>query len=184
MTRCTPFLLVLAACHVPSHDRGTPPDANRMQADHAPTPFRADEIRRGCPEGRSIEFVLETADGTKTYQVMRFVSCSATEAEVESVTLDAAKKPVRPARRNRSAWTELQKHASFPAADTKIDEDARQTEAGLYDCWRYTVRFDAGGRRGVRRYWFAKALPGPPVWMEVHVDGKLQSRLEMIRSGR
>ena len=44
-----------------------PPDANRTQPDHLPTPFSAADIRAGCPFGRTIQLQSEAPGGELTF---------------------------------------------------------------------------------------------------------------------
>jgi hypothetical protein len=116
--------------------------------DLAPTPFTPDEIRAGCPAGRTIELLVET-DGEEPYtRVNRFVACDETGATLE-----------RGATGTRVTWAELQAHAAFPAARTTIEPDTIETPLGVLDCLRYTVE----DGDDVDVFWFAQAFPGMPV---------------------
>lgn len=56
----------------------------------------------------------------------------------------------------RASWAELQAHAAFPEDRTEITRETIFTEAGVFDCLRYTVE-------GVGEFWFAVDLPGMPI---------------------
>jgi hypothetical protein len=71
----------------------------------------------------------------------------------------------------RSAWRDLQAHASYPEIATEIAADRIEVPAGTYDCWRYEVVIPEEGGTEVTRAWFAKDLPGPPVRMLREVAG-------------
>jgi hypothetical protein len=153
-----------------------PPDANRIQADHLPTPFSAGDIRAGCPVGRTIRQQSEAPGGELTVRQIRFVEVDADGAVQEFQLTDAGGRPIGEPTRHRSSWLDLQHHASQPASATVIDEVDLTLPFGTEACWCYTV--SAGD--GSRTFWFAKSRPGMPVQMEERVDGELVSRSVVI----
>ena len=58
----------------------------------APTPFTADEIRDGCPAGRSIRLRVDVVGETPFHRISRFVECDEAGASMERsrVSLDGA----------------------------------------------------------------------------------------------
>ena len=50
-------------------------DPHVLEPGHAPTPFTAEEIRRGCPPGRTIRMLVEIEGVEPAYRVNRFVGC-------------------------------------------------------------------------------------------------------------
>lgn len=80
----------------------------------------------------------------------------------------------------RARWTDLQAHASFPVATTTVAADEVTTPAGSFAAWCYTV---SAGPGQVTRFWFAVALPGPPVLMITTNDGAEVLRYELIEVG-
>lgn len=150
-----------------------PPEANRMQADHAPTPFCADEIRRGCPEGRQDRFRIERAGQPTTFRVVTFTDTSDEGTHFSAQTFDAQGDRIGPDQTATATWVELQGHASFPAERTAITCDTLTTPAGTFDCWLYAVRPTPGEPPVTQRFWFARSLAGPPVRFEQERDGKI-----------
>ena len=117
-----------------------PPDANRMQPDHLPTPFSAADIRAGCPLGRTIRLQSEAPGGDLTFRRIRFVEVDADGAVQEFQAINAEGRPIGEPTLRRSSWLDLQHHASQPATGTVIDEVDLALPFGTEACWRYTVR--------------------------------------------
>jgi hypothetical protein len=153
-----------------------PPDSNRVQRDHLPTPFSAVDIRAGCPLGRTIRLQSEAAGGELTYRRIRFVEVDADGAIQESHSISAEGEPLGDATLRRSSWVELQHHASLPVAGTVIDEADLALPFGTESCWRYTL---GSGDEGVT-FWFAKRRAGMPVQVEERVAGEVVSRSVLI----
>ncbi len=153
-----------------------PPESHRLRPDHVPTPFSADQIRDGCPAGRTI-LIREGAAGEEpSFRRIAFTSIDA-EASVQDLqAADATGAPVGDASLGRATWLDLQRHASQPADVTTVQEVRLALPFGDFDCWLYTVqRPDAE-----LRFWFAKELPGMPVQIEKWVDGSIARRTLMI----
>jgi hypothetical protein len=143
----------------------------------APTPFTAEEIRRGCPDGRTVRMRLlgtEPAAGAAYCSVTRFTAGDADGATMEYFDETADRRIVGAVERVRNSWLDLQRHAAFPAADTTIDRETVVLPIGEYECLRYTVRSGAGETT----FWFAERLPGMPVKSDtVAADGSHQTRV-------
>ena len=153
-----------------------PPDANRLQPDHLPTPFSAADIRDGCPVGRTIQLQSEVPGGELTFRRIRFVEVDADGAVQEFQSTDAGGRPIDEPTLRRSSWLDLQHHASQPASTTVIDEVDLALPFGTEACWRYTV----STRDGCATFWFAKGRAGMPVQVEERVGGELVSRSVVI----
>lgn len=160
-----------------------PPDANRMQADHAPTPFSAAQLRAGCPDGSWIRFKVETPDAPAAFLVFRFLNGGPEEVTVVSSLFDADDHLAGDPSAKRQRWADLQTHASFPEAQTRIDPASFDTPAGRLDGWLYTVRETRDGKALLTRYAFARDLPGPPVLLEEYAEGTLTRRMTMVGRG-
>lgn len=157
----------------------SPPDANRLQPDHLPTPFSAADIRAGCPVGRTIRLRSEAPGGEPTFRRIRFVTVDADGAVQEFQSIDAGGRPIGEPTLRRSSWLELQYHASQPASATVIDEVDLALPSGIEACWRYTV--STGEERTT--FWFAKGRAGLPVQVEARVGGELVSRSVVLGDG-
>ena len=164
-------------------DLQKPPESNRMKPDHAPTPFSAEEIRIGCPRDRKIVFQVETFGKQMVFQTLTFVTVSEKEVVFESMTTGMEGKRVGSRRMSTGTWKDLQSHASFPGAQTKIQKEPFTINTGTFDCWRYEVTLKKEGKTNVQRYWFALDLPGPPICFEETVDGKLAFKMTMLKTG-
>jgi hypothetical protein len=162
-------IALLAACGSTPVDDSPPPETNRMQPDHAPTPFSAKRIRAGCRSGRTSTYRIERRGEAAVLQTFRFGN-----ADEKGVTLEVTVRredgtTIGSPRTTRESWKGFQSHASYPAAATKITVESIRTPAGSFDCWLYTV--DRGEGK-MTRAWFAQKLPGPPVWMIESAGGK------------
>ena len=153
-------------------------DPHRLRPDDRPTPFTADEIRLGCPPGRTVRSLVHEKGAEPYVQVTRFVSGDADGAEQESWRETLDRVPLTEPRRRRSTWLEFQSHASMPAATTDIAEEHIDIPAGRFACLRYTRR-DADS---VATFWFAKDAPGMPLKYEERVAGELVYRSTAIQN--
>jgi hypothetical protein len=145
-------------------------DPHQFRPDHLPTPFSADEIRVGCPPGRTVRALIARA-GTEPYiRVTRFLTGDGEGADQESWTETQEGARLTEPERDHSTWLEFQGHASMPAATTEIAEEVIDIPAGRYDCLRYTRRDDDDT---VNTFWFARSAPGMPLRFESWVAGEL-----------
>lgn len=141
------------------------PNSNILRRDHSPTPFTADEIREGCPEGRTVTSVTETGDGETVTETVRFSGC------------DEAGTTLGPDDRGRRvSWLDLQAHASFPAADTTITSETIETPLGRLETSRYEVV------RGPETlvFWFAHSKPGMPIRQSTIVAGEVTATTTVV----
>ena len=148
------------------------PETNRMRPDHLPTPFSAEEIRRGCPAGRMIKFLIETPDKPISYQVFDFKEGTEESAHFEAYTLDENGNVIGPKNNATLKWTDLQAHASYAKKNTTVNREFKTIASGTFDCWQYTMTTEDHGKTKESRYWFAIALPGPPILVRETIDGK------------
>jgi hypothetical protein len=144
-------------------------DPHRLRPDDLPTPFTADEIRRGCPPGRTVRSLVVEAGEEPYVAVTKFVSGDDEGADQEHwrETIDGAR--LTEPQRRRSTWRQFQGHASMPAATTVVTEEPIDIPAGHFDCLKY-VRHDGDS---VRAFWFARAAPGMPLKFEERENGEL-----------
>jgi hypothetical protein len=144
------------------------PDKNRMKPDHAPTPFSAEEIYKGCPSGRITKYLIEIPGKPKHFSISKFVNSSESGTDFEGYTTDLEGKRMGDKQTSHAKWIELQAHASFPEIDTTISSETIKIPAGEFACLLYTVK----STKGLKKLWFAKKLPGPPVKFEQFQEGK------------
>ena len=147
-------------------------DPHRLRPDHHPTPFTADEIRVGCPPGRTVRSLVEEAGRDPYVQITRFVAGDAEGAEQESWTETPGGVRLSDPVRRRSTWLGFQGHASMPAAKTHIGEEEIDIPAGRFACLHYTRR----DGETVSTFWFAKTAPGMPLKFEEREGGELVYR--------
>ena len=151
-------------------------DPHVLDPGHAPTPFTADEIRIGCPSGRTIRLRVEVEGETSFQRVSRFADCDESGATLERFGLSLDSAPLGETETNRVTWLDLQAHASFPAAITTIEPDRIETAIGELDCLRYTVR--DGSTDNV--FWFANDVPGMPIRYLTRADGRVVSTVSVV----
>ncbi|MEP7040349.1 MAG: hypothetical protein ABI864_02125 [Chloroflexota bacterium] len=153
-----------------------PPESHRLRPDHLPTPFSAEQIRDGCPAGRTILVREESAGEEPSFRRIVFARVDAESSVQEFQAADAAGAPLGEASPRQATWLDLQRHASQPADATTVDEVRVSLPFGDFDCWLYTVH----APEAELRFWFAKELPGMPVQVEQWVDGAPIGRTVMI----
>lgn len=151
-------------------------DPHVLAPGHAPTPFTADEIRAGCPTGRTIRLLVEGVDETPFHRVSRFVECDEAGATLERSRLSLDGSPLAEPEVDRMTWRDLQAHASFPAEDTTVEHERIQTAIGELDCLRYTVREGATDRI----FWFAKDRPGMPIRSLTRTGGRVVTAVSVV----
>jgi hypothetical protein len=151
-------------------------DPHVVEAGHAPTPFTAQEIRQGCPAGRRIRLLVESADGETFIRTTRFVDCDEHGATQERALFSVDGDPLGPVQTDQSSWAELQAHASFPTERTAISEESIDTPLGRLDCLRYRVTDGST----VETFWFGTAKPGMPVRYVSETDQQVTTAVTMI----
>jgi hypothetical protein len=146
-----------------------------------PTPFTADEIRAEWIEG--FQLVIGRRSPSEE-RLERWTVMSADEdgalieyAEIDPFGIVSGEPVVR-----RSTWRELRDHASFRADRASRERVVRITPLGELDGWLYTVRDLESGT--VTEFFFAAAMPGAPVEMEMLEDGKMLLALEQLERYR
>jgi hypothetical protein len=158
------------------HISAQPADPHILEPGHAPTPFTADEIRRGCPTGRTIRLLVEIEGKPPFLSVNRFVRAGADGAIVERTRFTLAGEPLGDAVQGRETWLELQAHASFLANRTEVAPEHVETPLGVLGCLRYTVTDGAT----VETFWFAKTKPGMPIKYTTQEAGTVSSVVTVI----
>jgi hypothetical protein len=143
-----------------------------------PTPFTADEIRRGCPDGRFIRLLVEVDGQPPLHRTNRFRDGDAEGATLESQRLTLEGQPIGDVSADRTTWHRFQAHASFPGESTTRAAETIETPLGTLDCLRYT--HVEGGN--VSTFWFATSAPGMPVRYQAEEAGRLVSRVTMIEN--
>jgi hypothetical protein len=148
---------------------GPPDESHRLRPDHHPTPFSAAQIRDASRAGREKRALVVRHGADPVVRAIRFLSGDADGGEHETWMETPDGRRLSPPERGRSAWLELQEHASMPAARTAIEEETFEIPAGRFDGWRYTRTDDDG----VSVFWFARSEPGMPLRYEQRVDDEV-----------
>jgi hypothetical protein len=143
-------------------------DPHQFRPGDQPTPFSADEIRRGCPPGRTVRTLVVQAGEEPYVRVTRFLTGDEDGSDQELWTESPDGTRLTETETGHSIWRALQGHASMPADRTTVTEEEIDIPAGRFACLRYT-RTDEDG---VGIFWFAKSAPGMPLKFEKRVDGK------------
>jgi hypothetical protein len=151
-------------------------DSHLLRPDHLPTPFSAAEIRAGFVPGREVRSVVIRQGAEPVVRVTHSVAADAEGGEYEVWTETRDGRRLTEPERGRSAWLELQGHASMPAASTTIEDVSIETPAGMFEGRRYTRVGDGS----VDTFWFAMSRPGAPVRMESRVGDEVVFASEMI----
>lgn len=152
-------------------------DPRVVDPGHAPTPFTADEIREGSPDGRTVLVQHDFPNADPQFWKTRFVSSDETGPEVVNQQVEADGTPIGSETKMRVTWDELQAHASFPKEVTTIEETTTRTPLGEVECLLYTVS------DGVeeKKLWFARTLPGMPVRTQ-HLTQNIETASTMVIS--
>lgn len=156
--------------------RQEPGDPHVLAPGQAPTPFTADEIRAGCPDGRTIRLQVDLAGEPPLLRMSRFYDGDESGTTLERSALSADGSPLGEPEPGRVTWRELQEHASFPADATSVAPERIETAIGELDCLRYTV-LDGSTEQVL---WFADDLPGMPVRYLTRVDGQVVATASVV----
>jgi hypothetical protein len=171
---CLAFLLLPVAA---APDDKPADDPHKIKPGDAPTPYTADEIRKACPEGRKDVFRIESK-GQVMLRTHTWTKCDEQGADVEVAVAKEDGTPLGSDKKT-ATWKEMQAHASFAEADTKITEETVEVPAGKFDCWVYTVNQKMANQTVTLHMYFAKTLAGPPVKMTQEVGGTLAGSMTM-----
>jgi hypothetical protein len=122
-------------------------------------PFTAEQIRDATKNGRTYRYKVEVPNKPIKEYAITFKNVDEGGAELHSGG-DRAK---------RYGWLTLQQQSEFPKDKVKTHDEKLKTPAGKFECVVYEVAGDDGE---VWTYYFAKKLPGAPVFFYVERNGK------------
>lgn len=144
-------------------------DPHRLRPDHHPTPFSAAEIRDAFLVGREVRTRTVRGGAEPFIHVRRDFAADAEGGVYEVWTESEDGVRLTDPEQGRSAWLELQGHASMPIDSTTVDDVEIDIPIGRFQGRRYTrVTGDA-----VDTFWFAMSRPGAPVLIESRVGGEV-----------
>ncbi len=176
--------LLIGGCIAPKAAPGFPSFDNRLHADHAPTPYSADQIREATPTGSQVRFLVGAPGAQALGQIMTFTQPTAETVDVRVEIMSDDGKSLGEPSSNTMTWASLQSHASFPEVDTTVERLEHETKLGTSECWRYTVVTVAKKVRTTSEYWFDVQRPGPPIELTQTRGGEIVFRMEMIEDTR
>mgnify|MGYP001826674428 CR=1 FL=1 len=171
--------LLLASCggeEPPPADDWPSEEDRRMRPEHAPTPFTAEQIRAACPAGRRSTFRIEMPGRTPFLQTFHFTAADAKGAEMTFTIRDEEGKVLGEPTTQRSDWSGLQAHASWPIEHTSITEAEEAVPAGTYRGFLYRVEQEDV----ITEAFFARELPGPPIRRVRSRDGKPEMTMTRV----
>lgn len=124
-----------------------------------PAPFTAEQIRDATKNGRTYRYKIETPGKPAKEYSITFRNVDEAGAEIHSGSA-----PPR-----RLAWRLLQQDSEFPKDKTKTHPEKLATPAGKFECTVYEVSGEDGE---VWTFYFAKKLPGAPVFFYAERNGR------------
>lgn len=145
----------------------------------AAPPFSAEQIRLAMPVGTRIVLRIAVAGQAPVLEEMTVTAADEAGCTIQSRKLAADGTLIQDAGPSTATWAALESHAHFPARETSRSDSTITVPAGSFDTWLYVVESSqANGEE--RRMHFARALPGPPVSMEVVRGGATTMTMTMI----
>lgn len=170
-------LVVVAACAAPTPPASPPsvPPASSaastpVSADAiAPIPYTEDELRVSCRDGHQLVFRVEAEGKPTLRRTMRFVGADETGVEVESIDTTEDGKLAGEPGSSRATWSDLRRHAAFPRSTTTLAPATIETPVGSFPSTLYVTK----DGDTVRKFWFARDLPGPPVRFSTEKNGRI-----------
>jgi hypothetical protein len=124
-----------------------------------PAPFTAEQIRDATKNGRTYRYKIEMPNKPTKEYAITFRKVDESGAEIHSGTDQP----------RRMGWATLQQHSEFPKDKVTTREEKLKTPAGKFECVVYEV---AGEEGEVWTFYFAKKLPGAPVFFYAERHGK------------
>jgi hypothetical protein len=140
-----------------------------VSSDPAPTPFTADQIRGASRPGRTWTWFVEVPGKPNVRRRVTITKVEPERAELETVALDDTGKEIEKTPPRTATWEELRKHAEFPRDKVTTREEVIKAPAGVYACIVYVVK---AADDETTTYYFAKELPGAPVYFFTDKGGQ------------
>jgi hypothetical protein len=143
----------------PKPDAGSAVAAEKPKGPVYPAPFTAEQIRSATKNGRTYRYKVEVPNKPVKEYAITFRKVDDAGAEIYAGT-EAPK---------RLGWTALQSQSEFPKDKVTTHDEKLKTPAGKFECIVYQV---TGENDEVWTYYFAKKLPGAPVFFYCERHGK------------
>jgi hypothetical protein len=124
-----------------------------------PAPFTAEQIRAATKNGRTYRYKVELPNKPTREYAITFRKVDDVGAEIFAGGESS----------KRMGWLALQQQSEFPKDKVTTRDEKLKTPAGKFECIVYEV---AGEDGEVFTYYFAKKLPGAPVFFYIERNGK------------
>lgn len=124
-----------------------------------PAPFTAEQIRDATRDGRTYRYKVEVPNEPVREYSITFRNVDDGGAEISSSGNKS----------KRMGWLALQRQSEFPKDKVTTYDEKLKTPAGKFECVVYEVAGDDGETWS---FFFAKNLPGAPVFFYAERDGK------------
>lgn len=154
-----------------------PPPAEAPEGETVSPPVTLDQFRAAFPAGTTIRLRVQVAGSPPLEERWEWTAVDPEGGTMRSTTY-APDGTVLQEAEARTPWTELMGHARFPADRTVATDSTVTVPAGTFETWLYTVTGEDPTE--VRRYHFAKEMPGPPVLFTIESAGTEVFRMEML----
>lgn len=176
------LVLVLSLFACAPHPTPPAPAAGTAPAgDTVSPPVTLDQFRAAFPVGTTIRLRIEAQGAPPVEQWWEWTAADAEGCTIRSEVRAPDGTLLQDEGEGRSTWRELMGHAEFPAATTEWTESSAEVPAGRFDTWLYTVRETAeDGDPRVKRYHFARTMPGPPVLFTIEQGAEEVFRMTLI----
>lgn len=177
------LVLALAGCGGPApeiaEEPAAPPPSDLDPDDPSilRRPFTAEQIRDEMVPGLRV-LIRTTTPAGETVERWEVIETDAESVEIEYSDVPDHGAGKGEAGSQRSRWTELRDHATFPAARARRERATMDTALGTFDGWLYRVPSEDGARQD--EFFFADAVPGAPVMMRTLEDGDEVYRMEQF----
>lgn len=157
------------------------PPADDPSSPDLPTPFSAEQIRQGMPQGVVIRLETSAPSGVLSRDEWSVVASDAAGVEIRYTSFSGEGKAIGGSEQKRDTWAALQDHARFPRERATRERATFTSALGTFEGWKYVVtEADDAGSVRTSTYWFADALPGAPLRMVV-ADGAVEVvRMEQV----
>lgn len=143
-------------------------------------PNTIDELRAGMPVGREIFYEMELAGKPKTTEHWTVVAADedsmtmATESYGEDGALIERTKTT-------TMWADLFQRAVFPVEKTEMRKGTIVTPMGELSGVVFEVSDVVDGDPTVKRFFFDRAVAGPPVYFSLDVNGQRSASTHMLK---
>jgi hypothetical protein len=175
------FLTLFWGCEPATEQTAEEPSTAKPPEKLLPRPFTAEQIRDEWIPGFQLKMLRRLSEAQDLEQ-WTVVTADEEGAEIEYASLDAEGNVVGDPRVERTTWTALRDHASFPVDQASREEVTRTTELGELTGWLYTVKDLEAGT--VTEFFFAKDLPGAPVDFRMKAADLVVMELRQVERSR